>query len=198
MAFLFRVQCVEKGCRHNVIACRSHLITLLCLINVSCGCCFNAVLPCEQRNKVARHVQDHCGIDITATSQEDHGLSNHRCSTVCFRARRYVFVEFMQTWVLAPVSIPSKSSYRKSREVSKLRDLYLEFSYRSEIWQATSAALLSRCLSSFKTMRQSKLSISRLRDFTRSYDKTHYLILKRGTGQDKEQDPKSCTDFAIC
>ena len=38
------------------------------------------------------------------------------------------------------------------------------------------------CLSNFKAIRQSKLPISRLRDFMRSYDKTSYGILKWGPG----------------
>ena len=46
----------------------------------------------------------------------------------------------------------------------------------------TSAALMPMYLSNFKTMRKSKLPISRLRGFTRPYDETSYRILKRGPG----------------
>ena len=48
---------------------------------------------------------------------------------------------------------------------------------RSEIRQA------HQCLSNFKAMRWFRLPISRLRDFTGSYDKTSYRISKQGPGQ---------------
>ena len=38
------------------------------------------------------------------------------------------------------------------------------------------------CLSNFKAMRQFKVPISWLRDFTRSYEKTSFRILRRGSG----------------
>ena len=46
----------------------------------------------------------------------------------------------------------------------------------------TSATLLPRCLSNFKTIWWFKLTISRLRDFTRSYNKMSYCILKHSPG----------------
>ena len=71
----------------------------------------------------------------------------------------------------------------RSREVSKPRDWYIIV---RSLWNLTDtwAALLPMCLSNLKAMRLFKLSISRLRDFTRSYNKTSYRILKRG--------PKHC------
>ena len=62
----------------------------------------------------------------------------------------------------------------RSRKVSKPRDLYLELSYSSEIWQALRQH--------FKAMRQFKIPISWLLDFTRSYEKTYFRILRRGPG----------------
>ena len=44
----------------------------------------------------------------------------------------------------------------------------------------TSAAMLPMCLSNFKAIRQFKVPISWLRDFTRSYEKTSFWILRRG------------------
>ena len=83
---------------------------------------------------------------------------------------------------LGPVSISDKTSCRKiswSLEAAKL-----VFIIVWSLWNltGTSAALLPMCLSNFKAMRKLKLSISRLRDFTRSNDKTSYRILKRGPG----------------
>ena len=46
----------------------------------------------------------------------------------------------------------------------------------------TSAAVLPMCLSNFKAIRQLKVPISWLRDFTRSYEKTSFRILRRGPG----------------
>ena len=46
----------------------------------------------------------------------------------------------------------------------------------------TSAALLPKCLSNFKAIRQFKVPISWLRDFTRSYEKTSFRILRWGPG----------------
>ena len=66
------------------------------------------------------------------------------------------------------------------RKVSKPRDLYLELSNRSEIWQASRQQCLPMCLSNFKAIWQFKVPISWLRDFTRSYEKTSSRILRRG------------------
>ena len=46
----------------------------------------------------------------------------------------------------------------------------------------TSAAVLRRCRSNFKAILIFQHSISRLRDFARSHDKTPYQILKQGSG----------------
>ena len=50
------------------------------------------------------------------------------------------------------------------------------------LWNLTgaSAAVLPGCLSNFKAMWWFKLQIWRLRDFTRSYDKTSYRMLWNG------------------
>ena len=82
------------------------------------------------------------------------------------------------TW--APSQYPKRRLSVRSRKVSKPRDLYLELSDRSEIWQAL--RLLPMCLSNFKTIRQFKVPISWLRDFTRSYEKKPFRILRRGLG----------------
>ena len=79
-----------------------------------------------------------------------------------------------------PVSISDKTSYRKisqSLEAAIFVFIILR-SFRNST--GTSAAMLQTCLSNFKAMRQFKLPISRLRDFTRSYDKMSYPILKWG------------------
>ena len=71
---------------------------------------------------------------------------------------------------------PKRRLSVRSRKVSKPRDLYLELSDRSE----TSAAVLPMCLSNFKAIRQFKVPISWLRNYTRSYEKTSFRILRRG------------------
>ena len=45
-------------------------------------------------------------------------------------------------------------------------------------FDSTSAAVLPKCLANFKAKLQFRIQISRLRDFTRSYEKTSYRILK--------------------
>ena len=77
-----------------------------------------------------------------------------------------------------PSQYPKRRLSVRSRQVSKPRDLYLELSDRSEIWQA----VLPMWLSNFKAIRQFKVPISWLRDFTRSYEKTSFRILRRGPG----------------
>ena len=69
-----------------------------------------------------------------------------------------------------PSQYPKRRLFVRSRKVSKPRDLYLELSDPFEIWQA---------LSNFKPIRQFKVPISWLRDFTRSYEKTSFRILRR-------------------
>ena len=81
---------------------------------------------------------------------------------------------------LGPVSISDKTSYMKfSRSLEAARFL---FRLVRSHWNltGTTAAVLPKCQSNFKAMRSFKRSISWLRDFTRSYDKTPYRILKRG------------------
>ena len=77
-----------------------------------------------------------------------------------------------------PVSISDKTSYHKILQSLEAATFVLillrSFWYLTD----TSATMLPMCLSNFKAMRQFKLPISRLRDFTRSYDKTSYSILK--------------------
>ena len=82
----------------------------------------------------------------------------------------------------SPVSISDKRSYQKiSYSLEATRFVSRIF---QSLWNltGTSAALLPMWLSNFKAMRRFKLSIPRLRDFTRSYYKTSYWILKRGPG----------------
>ena len=88
---------------------------------------------------------------------------------------------------LGPVSISEKTSFRRiswSLEAAR-------FVFRSvrSLWNltGTSAALLPMCLSNFKAIRQFKVLFSRLRDFARSYEKTSFRILRRGTGSPLDQ-----------
>ena len=81
----------------------------------------------------------------------------------------YCLLKFGKHW--APSQYPKRRLFVRSRKVSKPRDLYLELSDRSEM-----------CLSNFKAIRQFKVPISWLRDFTRSYEKTSFRILRRGPG----------------
>ena len=86
------------------------------------------------------------------------------------------------TGKLGPVSISEKMSYRKiswSLEAARF-----VFGIVRSLWNltGTSAAVLPMCLSNFKAMRQFEVPISWLRDFTRSYVKTSFRILRRGPG----------------
>ena len=58
------------------------------------------------------------------------------------------------------------------------------FKFVRSLWNLTgvSAAVLPMRLSNFIAMRRFKLRISRLRDLTRSYDKTSYQILNQSRG----------------
>ena len=81
-----------------------------------------------------------------------------------------------------PVSISEKTSFRKiswSLEAARF-----VFRIVWSLWNltGTSAAVLPMCLSNFKAIRQFKVPISWLRDFTRSYEKTSFRILRRGPG----------------
>ena len=81
-----------------------------------------------------------------------------------------------------PVSISDKTHYRKISWSLEVGRLVLRM-IRS-LWNltGTSTTLLPMCLSNFKTKRWVKLSISRIWDFTRTYQKTSYRILKRDSG----------------
>ena len=67
----------------------------------------------------------------------------------------------------APSQYPKRRLSVRSRKVSKPRDLY---------------SVLPMCLSKFKAIRQFKVPILWLRDFTRSYEMTSFRILRRGPG----------------
>ena len=79
-----------------------------------------------------------------------------------------------------PISISEKTSFRKiSWSLEAARFI---FKIVRSLWNltGTSAALLPMCLSNFKAIRQFKVPISWLRDFTRSYEKMSFRILRRG------------------
>ena len=85
---------------------------------------------------------------------------------------------------MGPVSISEKTSYCKiswSLEAARF-----VFRIVRSLWNltGTSAAVLPMCLSNCKAIRQFKVPISWLRDFTISYEKTSFRILRRG--------PESC------
>ena len=86
------------------------------------------------------------------------------------------------TALLGPVSISEKTSFRKIS--SSLEAARFVFRIVRSLWNltGTSAAVLPMCLSNFKAIRQFKVPISWLRDFTRSYEKTSFRILRRGPG----------------
>ena len=97
------------------------------------------------------------------------------------------FTEFSPNLLIhqGPVSISEKTSYRKiswSLEATRF-----VFRVVRSLWNltGTSAALLPMCLSNFKAIRLFKVPISWLRDFTRSYDKTSFRILRRGPEPNK-------------
>ena len=71
----------------------------------------------------------------------------------------------------APSQYPKRRLFVRSRKVSKPRDWYFKLPYRFEIWQA------------HRQHWEIKIQISRLRDFTRSYGKTSFRILRRGPGR---------------
>ena len=78
-----------------------------------------------------------------------------------------------------PVSISEKTSFRKISP--SLEAARFVFRIVRSLWNltGTSAAVLPMCLSNFKTIRQFKVPISWLLDFTRSYEKTSFRILRR-------------------
>ena len=79
-----------------------------------------------------------------------------------------------------PVSISEKTSFGKIS--SSLEAARFVFRIFRSLWNltGTSAAVLPVCLSNFKAIQQFKVPISWLRDFTRSYEKTSFRILRRG------------------
>ena len=80
--------------------------------------------------------------------------------------------------VLSSVSISEKTSYRKiSWSIEAARFVFRIIRSLLNL-TGTSAAKLLMCLSNFKAIRQFKVPISWLRDFTRSYDKTSFRILR--------------------
>ena len=101
-------------------------------------------------------------------------------------ARKWVAVESRCTWRYnnqphaanisqGPFQYPIRSLIARSREISKLRDLCLELSDRAEIWCCRGACQISKRYDNSNYR-------SRLRDFTRSYDKTPYRTMKWGPG----------------
>ena len=98
--------------------------------------------------------------------------------------RQYCFRSWLGAWWhhQGPVSISDKTSYFKISW--SLEAVRFVFRIVQSLWNlaGTSAALLPKYLSNFKAILKFKLRISRLRDFTRSCDKTSYRILKRGPG----------------
>ena len=72
-----------------------------------------------------------------------------------------------------------KTSYCKISQ--SLEAARFVFRIVRSLWNLTdtSAALLPTCLSNFRAIRKFNLPISRIRDFTRSYDKKSYRKLKR-------------------
>ena len=88
-------------------------------------------------------------------------------------------------------------SYRKiswSLEVARF-----VFRIVRSLWNltGTSAALLPMCLSNFEAIRQFKVPISWLGDFTRSHDKTSFRILRRGTSWPFIVPPQQCCRASI-
>ena len=100
-----------------------------------------------------------------------------------------VIVRTTSEKLLGPVSISEKTSFRKIS--SSLEAARFVFRIVRSLWNltGTSAAVLPMCLSNFKTIRQFKVPISWLRDFTRSYEKTSFRILRRGPGSCSYRDP---------
>ena len=87
----------------------------------------------------------------------------------------------LSTWIaLGPISISDKTSYRKIS--SSLQVVSMEVKIMTSLGNLASAGVLSRCLLNFRAIKQFWTQISRLRNLTRSYDKTSYRMLKRLSG----------------
>ena len=96
----------------------------------------------------------------------------------------------------APCQYPKRRLPVRYRRVSKPRDLYLELSDRSEIWQALRQQCCRCACLNFKAIRQFKVPISWLRDLTRSYEKTSFRILRRGPNCWRTNRPRHDEFFA--
>ena len=81
----------------------------------------------------------------------------------------------------APSQYPKRRLSVRSRKVSKPRDLYLESSDRSEIWQALRQQCC-RCACQISKRYDNLKYQSRGFETTRSYEKTSFRILRRGPG----------------
>ena len=79
-----------------------------------------------------------------------------------------------------PVSIYDKTSYSKVSQILKTARFVFRIVWSLRNLTGTSTAVLPKFLLISNLCDNFKLPISRLRDFTRSYDKTSYRILKRG------------------
>ena len=92
---------------------------------------------------------------------------------------------YITNQITIPVGVRAPSQYQK-RSISVRSRKVARFVFRNvrSLWNltCTSAAVLPMCLSNFKVIRQFKVPISWLRDFTRSYEKTSFRILRRGPG----------------
>ena len=77
--------------------------------------------------------------------------------------------------ILGPVSIYDKSSYCNFAQ--NFEAARFVFRIVGSLWNLTDSSKAVQ--SNFKAMRYFELPISQLRDFTRSYDKASYRILKR-------------------
>ena len=119
-----------------------------------------------------------CASEITFKNTGKHGsamsiLFGIRYKCLNIQPSNIAAFSKLTYWYQTPpgsVSISDKTSYRNISQ-----------SLEGERFECrTVQALLPMCLSNFEAMWWFKLPISRLRDFTRSYDKTSYWILKRG------------------
>ena len=93
-----------------------------------------------------------------------------------------LFISSLIAQALGPVSTSVETSYCQIPQ--SLEAARFVFKIERSPWNltGTSAAPLPMCLSNCKAIRTFQRSISCLRDFVRSHDKTSYQILKRGPG----------------
>ena len=98
------------------------------------------------------------------------GITNIHLSATIFLSYILLNIVGSRSRNLGPVSISGKTSYRKiTRSLEAAR---LAVSTIASLWtlKGTSAAVLQKCLSYFRAGEQLWIQISRLRDFTRSWD----------------------------